>query len=66
MNNLGVTTTHSTSTTNDAFNVFIYILEYNVMLSVCVCVKVLLEKGKYIIQDYHISLRMIKYAPCPT
>ena len=32
-----VTTTHSTSTTNDAFNVFIYIFEYDVMLSVCVC-----------------------------
>ena len=37
MNNFGVTTTHSRSTTNDALNVFIYILEYNVMLSVCVC-----------------------------
>ena len=36
MNNFGVTTTHSRSTTNDALNVFIYILEYNVMLSVCV------------------------------
>ena len=36
MNDCGVTTTYSTSTTNDAFNVFFYIFEYDVMLSVCV------------------------------
>ena len=58
MIHFGVTTTHSTSTTNDAFIVFFYIFEYDVMLSVCV--KVLLEKGKCILQDYHISLQMTR------